>query len=114
MFINIQTFFFDTGIDTQTMCLLNPVEKDETANCRPEIYHQDTKAFCSEESPAKAIESTIAGGKQSCHQRAKDATYTMHRGCTDGIIDMQFVINKLNCINQNQSTDQSDDDCSDR
>lgn len=48
MFVDIQALFLDTGIDTQTMCLLNPVEKDETANCRPEVYHQDTKAFCPE------------------------------------------------------------------
>ena len=54
MFVDIQALFLDTGIDTQTMCLLNPVEKDETANCRPEVYHQDTKAFCPEKSPAKA------------------------------------------------------------
>ena len=111
MFVDIQALFLDTGIETQTMCLLNPVEKDETANCRAEIYHQDTKAFCPEKPPTKAIKSTIACGKQSCHQCTKDATYTMHRGCTDGIIDMQFVVNKLNSIDQNQSTDQANDDC---
>ena len=61
MFVNIQSFFLDTGIHTQTVNLLNAVEQDESANCCPEVDHEDTKSLCAEESPTKAVEGTVSG-----------------------------------------------------
>ena len=61
MFINIQTFFFDTGIDTQTMKFLDAIEQGKSAGCCPEVDHEDTKQLCTEEAPAEAVEGTICG-----------------------------------------------------
>ena len=61
MFIDIQSFFLDTGIHTQTMSLLNSIEQDESADCSPEVDHEDNEGLCTKEAPTKAVERTVCG-----------------------------------------------------
>ena len=61
MFINIQTLFFDTAIDTQAVKFLDAIEQGESAGCCPEVDHEDTKQLSAEEAPAEAVEGTICG-----------------------------------------------------
>ena len=78
MLVDIQSFLLDTGIHTQTMDLLNAVKQDESADCSPEVDHEDTKSLCAEKSPTKAVEGTVSGLQQTRHQRTQDTTDTMY------------------------------------
>ena len=114
MFIDIKSFFLNTGSDTQAVQLLDAVEQDETAGGCPKVDAENAEALCAEESPAMTIESSVRGGEQTCHQRTEDTADTMYRRSTHGVVDVQFVVDKLDRIDQHQSTDESDDDGSER
>ena len=78
MLIDVETFFLNTLAYTQTMQLLDAIEQGETTGSSPEVDHEDAKQLSTEESPSKAIESTVARREQTCHQCTEDTTYTMY------------------------------------
>ena len=114
MFIDIKSFFLDTGTDTQAVQLLDAVEQDETAGGCPKVDAENAEALGAEESPSMTIESSVRSGEQTCHQCAEDTADTVYRRSTHGVVDVQLMIDKLDGIDQHQSTDESDDDGSER
>ena len=78
MLVNVETFFLDTTVDTQTVQLLDTIEQNETTDSSPKVDDEDAKAFCTEESPAVAIESTVRGRQQTRHQGAENTTDTVY------------------------------------
>ena len=78
MLVDVEPFFLYALAYTQAMELPNTIEQDEAAGSCPEVNHEDTKHLCAKEAPAKAIEGTITGREQTCHQSAKDTAYAMH------------------------------------
>ena len=59
MFIDVETFFFDSLVYAQTMQLLDAIEQDETAGGSPKVDDQNPKTLGPEEPPTMTIESTI-------------------------------------------------------
>ena len=110
MFINVESFLFDALVNAQAVQLLDSVEQSHTTGGSPKVDDQDAEQLCSEESPSVTIESTIRGRQQTCHQGAEYAADTMYRAGTNGVVDMQLMVNKLDGINQYDTTDKTNDD----
>ena len=78
MLVDVETFLLYTLAYTQTMKLLDAIEQDEATGSSPEVDYEDTKHLCAKEAPTKAIEGTVTGREQTCHQSTKDTAYTMY------------------------------------
>ena len=78
MFVNIQALVLDAGWHSEAVELLNAKEEKEAAGSCPEVDDEDAGALCSEETPAVTVESTVARGEQTRHNRAEDAADTMY------------------------------------
>ena len=114
VFVDIKSFFLYAFVNAQTMQFLDAIEQCESAGSSPEVDHEDTEAFCTEESLAETIERTIGCGQQTRHQGTQDTTYSMYRRSTYWIVDVQLVVNELDGINQYSTAYKADDDGSDR
>ena len=55
-----------------------------------------------------SVECSIADREQSCHQGTENTTDTMNGRGTDGVVDMQDMVDELNRENQYHSTYKSD------
>ena len=113
MFVNIQSFILDAGIDAKAVDLLDGIEKQDATSGCPEVDDKYAEGFCSKESPAVAVESAIGCGEQTCQQSAKDAADTVYGACAHRVVDVQDVVNELNGIDKYGATHKSDDHCSD-
>ena len=59
MLVDVQTFFFHTGRNAETVQLLDAIEEDDTTGSSPEVNHENAKALSTEEAPTVAIEGTV-------------------------------------------------------
>ena len=112
--IDIETFLLNTLVNAQAMNLLNTEEEDDTTGGSPEVYDENAETLSTKESPSVTIEGTVGHRQQTCHDGTQDTADTVYRRCTYGIVDVQFVIDKLNGIDEYDTTDESDDDGSPR
>ena len=111
MLINVETFLFDALVDAQTVQFLDAIEQSEATGGSPEVDDQDAKALSTEESPAVTIESTIRSRQQTRHQRTQNTANAVYRAGTHRIVDVQHVVDELDGIDQYDTTDETDDDC---
>ena len=110
MFIDVQPFVLNASRNTQAMDLLDGKEEYDTAGGCPQVDNQNPKQFGTEETPTVAIQSTIIDGEQTCHQCAKYAADTMHRACTNGVVDVQHMVDKFDGKYQHRTADETDND----
>ena len=78
MLINIQTFFLDSLINTETSNLLDTPEEDNTCYGCPKVDAEDTETLSTEESEATTIEGATVEGEKTGHQGTEDTAYTMY------------------------------------
>ena len=114
MLVNVESFLFNSLINTQAVQFLDTVEQGEATGSCPEIDDQDAKQLSTEESPAVTIERAIRSRQQTRHQCTQNTTDTVYRAGTYRVVDMQFMVNKLNGINQYDTAYQTNDDGSKR
>ena len=110
MFIHIQSFILDARRNTQAVQFLDTIEEDDATGSCPEVYDKYAKRFGSEEAPAVTVESSVAYRQQTSHQCSENTTNTVNTGGTNGIVNVEFVINELNAENQHCAADETDDD----
>ena len=110
MLIDIQSLFLDTRLDTKAVQFPDAEEQDDATGGCPEVDDEYAEALRTEEAPAMTIESTVAGGEQSRHQGSEYSAHAMHRRSTNGVVDMQDMVDKLDGKYQHHATHQSDDD----
>ena len=96
MLVDVQSFVFYSGWDTETMHFLDAIEEDETAGCCPKVDNENAEALCSEEVPAMTVESTIGGREQAREQGAQNAANAMDRTCANWVVDVEAMVDKLN------------------
>lgn len=109
MLIDIETFFLDSLINTETSNLLDTPEEDNTCYGCPKVDAENAEALSTEESEATTIESTTVEGEKTGHQGTEDTAYTMYRTCTNRIINMKFGIDELNREYQNDTSQETYD-----
>ena len=112
MFVDVETFFLDARLNTQAVQFLDAVEEDESTGGCPEVDNEDAEALCTEETPTKAIECTVACREQTCQQGAENTADTMYRGCTYRVVDVQLVVDELDGEDEYGTADETDDDSS--
>jgi hypothetical protein len=78
MLVDIQTFFLDSLINTETSNLLDTPEEDDTCYGCPKVDAEDTEALSTEESEATTIEGATIKGEETSHQSTEDTAYTMN------------------------------------
>ena len=78
MLVDVETFFLDSLIYSQTCNLLDAEEQYYTGNSCPCVDGKNTKTLCSEESESTAIECTAVEGEQTGEDGAENTAYTMH------------------------------------
>ena len=78
MLVDIETFFLDSLVNTQTGNLLDAPEEDDTCYGCPNVDDDDTEALCTEESEAIAVESTAVDGEETCHHCTEDTAYAVY------------------------------------
>ena len=64
MLVDIQTFFLDSLINTETSNLLDTPEEDDTCYGCPKVDADDTEALCAEETETATIEGTTIKGER--------------------------------------------------
>ena len=114
MFVDIETFLLNTLTNAQTVYLLDTIEEDETTGSSPEVDDEDTKQLSTKETPAEAVEGTVARREQTSHQCAEDTTDTMYRAGTHRVVDVQLVIDELDGVHQDDTTGQTNDNSTHR
>ena len=78
MLVDIETFFLDSLINTETSNLLDTPEEDDTCYGCPKVDAEDTEALSSEETETATVEGTAVKGEETCHQGTEDTTYTVY------------------------------------
>ena len=78
MLVDIETFFLDSLINTETSNLLDTPEEDDTCYGCPKVDAEDTEALSTEESEATTIEGATIKGEETSHQGTEDTAYTMY------------------------------------
>ena len=78
MLVDIETFFLDSLVNTQTGNLLDAPEEDDTCYGCPKVDDDDTEALCTEESEAIAVEGTAVDGEETCHHCTEDTAYAVY------------------------------------
>lgn len=76
--VDIETFFLDSLVNTQTGNLLDAPEEDDTCYGCPKVDAEDTEALSTEESEATTIEGATIKGEETSHQGTEDTTNTMY------------------------------------
>ena len=109
MLIDIEPFFLDTFVNTDTLDKLETPEEQDTGDSSPEVDDKHTETLCAEESPAAACECATLDGQQSCHHCSEDTTHAMNGAGTYRVIDMKFGIDKLDREHKRHTADKSDD-----
>ena len=112
MFVDIETFFFDSLVYTEAMQFLDAIEQDETAGGSPKVDDQNTETLGAKESPAKTVERSIRRRQQASHQCAENTADTMNRACTYRVVNVQMVIDELYGIDQYQTTNEANNNSS--
>ena len=79
MFVNIQTFFFNSGRNTQAVNFVEDFEDDVSHQCGPSADDDYTKNLCTEESEATSVECAAFYGKQT----GKNGSELPHTPCTE-------------------------------
>ena len=109
MLINIETFLFNTLVDTQTLECLDAIEKDKTSGSSPHVDHQYSENLGTEEAPTATKQGTTISGQQTGHEGTENTTYAMYRASTYGVINMKFHIDELNGEDKHSTTYETDD-----
>ena len=78
MLIDIETFFLDSLINTETSNLLDTPEEDNTCYGCPKVDSENAEALSTEEAEATTIEGTTVEGEKTSHQGTEDTTNTMN------------------------------------
>lgn len=56
MLVDVETFFLDSLVYTQTGNLVDDPEEEKTHYCRPQVYTDYSEELCTEESEAMIIQ----------------------------------------------------------
>ena len=88
MFVDIESFLFNSLVNTQTVDLLDAIEQDDSAYSSPEVDHEYTEALSTEESPTATVEGACLCSQQTSHDSTQDTTHTVYRACTYGVVNM--------------------------
>ena len=78
MLIDIETFFLNSLVNTETSNLLDTPEEDNTCYGCPKVDAKDTEALSTEESEATTIEGATIKSEETSHQGTEDTTNTMY------------------------------------
>ena len=78
MLVDIETFFLNSLVNTETSNLLDSPEEDDTCYGCPKVDAEDTEALSTKEAEATTIESTTVEGEETGHQGTEDTTNTMY------------------------------------
>lgn len=111
MLVDVETFFLDSLVYTQTGNLVDDPEEEKTHYCRPQVYTDYSEELCTEETEAMTIQCSRIQSKESGEQCSEDTTYSMNGTCTYRVVDMKLGINELDCKYKNDSTYQSYNQC---
>ena len=76
MFIDVESFFFNTLVNTQTCNLLDCSEEDDTTASSPEVNNDDAECLSTEESKSVSVETTVAQREYSCKESTDDTADT--------------------------------------
>ena len=96
MLVDIQTFFLDSFINTETSNLLDTPEEDDTCSSCPKVDADDTEALCAEETETATIEGTPPSRAKRPVIKVPKIPHTMNRTCTNRVINMKLGIDELN------------------
>jgi hypothetical protein len=110
VFINVQTLFLDAARYAQTVNLVKTLkDKEAHAGC-PSTHHYGTKQLGQEERGTEAVEPAFARGEETREQGARETAHTVYRRGTYGVIDMQYLINKVDRKDHQDAADGSNQD----
>ena len=59
MFIDVETFFFYTFVNAQSVNIFYSIEQNYTTSSCPEVDDEDAEALSTEETPTVTVESTV-------------------------------------------------------
>ena len=79
MFVDIQSFFFDSGWNTQTVYFVENLEDDVAHDASPAAYDADTEILFTEESETASVECSSVYGELTCHDGSKATAHAVYR-----------------------------------
>lgn len=114
MFIDVEAFFLNALVDTQANGLLNAVEENETASSSPKVDNDNTENLSQEESGAMTVEPALTYREQSRQDGTEDTANAVDGACTNGVVDMKFLVNKFNGEHKYGTANGTNDNSTDR
>lgn len=78
MFVDVETFFLNALVNTETDGLIDSHEEDDTAYCSPKVDDNDTEALCSKECETVAVEDTLRKTEETSQDCAEDTADTVN------------------------------------
>ena len=79
MFVDIKSFFFDSGWNTQTVYFVENLADDVAHDASPAAYDDDTENLCTEESETASVECPSVYGEQTCQDGSKATAHAVYR-----------------------------------
>lgn len=107
-----ETFFFDTFRNAKSVNDVKAFEYDVAHDTSPSGNYEGSEQLSQEESPTTTVEKTVARAEESGENRSEETAHTVYRRGTHGIIDFQYMVDKVDGENHYNSTDGTDDDSS--
>ena len=110
MLVDVETFFLNALVNTQTGNLLDAVEEDESCHCCPKVYADDAEHLSTEESEATAVEGATVEGEETCHQGSEDTTDAMNGAGTNRVVNVELGVDELNAIDKDDTCQETNDE----
>ena len=114
MFVNIESFFFHSFRNAETVHDVESFEDEITHTCRPCAYHEGTEYLCAEEACTCTVEETFAGGEKPREYRSEKTADTVYGRGTHRVINLKNLVDELHREDHYNAADGTDDDCSKR
>ena len=78
MFVNIQAFFLNALVNTETVNSLDGLEENNSCNGCPCVYADDSKKLGTQESEPVTVKSTAAYGENRGKQSTENSAHAVH------------------------------------
>ena len=106
MFVDIQTFFLNAFVATESVCIFDSQEYGHSAAEGEEGYY-----YCSQCLYTYGTLGTVDGGidKDTCEDGTYDAAYSVYTDCTYRVVNVELLVNETYRHTHDGGSDNADD-----
>ena len=108
MFVDVETFFFDTCRNAKPVNLVEYLENNESHTCRPDSDNNRTEKLGTQKASSMSVEQPFTGREQTGEHCSQETTNPVYGRSTDRIVNLQYLVNKVDCKYHDYTTNGTD------